>query len=741
MKKIKKIERRLTDYIPLFFLIAILFIGIGYASINNIMFDISGSAMTKTQEGVFITNVDINGDVNENVSYYNTLLHSVVILPNEIDTLGNLPSVTYEVTVYNSTNLPIIYQGTIIDDTDEHFYSNPNIEFKVEGISVGDVLETEKTFSITFYYKDNVIIENNILESYIRFLFGNEYDFLCIGKEQEFIVPKSGYYQIETYGAQGGGETGGKGGKSKGVIYLEKNEKLYVYVGCQGGFNETSSNVGGYNGGGYSGTDSTIHSYGGGGATDIRYFGEGELVQGDLLWNSKKGLNSRIMVAGGGGGSISNWKSYDVVAGGGGGLVGGNAASTYSENDAPTGATQTKAGDSLELSYMGSFGQAIQVNTFGYGGGGGSGYYGGSNGYRNAGSGGSSFISGYAGTNAIQTKMNNVRYIKDCINGNSSNTNNHWNELQAIKNGENLAYGKKVTSTGTILIDGGGSYSLDALVDNKIAQSGENVVLNETGLQCVTVDLGREYDLDSIKVWHYWQGTVERSYNNHSLYISSDNNNWTTLIDNRSGVIETEEGIIVSDDRTHTNNTIHSSGKYFIDGEIEQGINSGDGHAKIKYLGNTIEKERKLNNVRYIKDCINENNVNRTNAWNELQAINNGVNVAYGKTVTTTGTLNLSDNANYSLNSLVDSQIIQTGYNLVLNEGGLQCVIVDLGQEYDLDDITVWHYWELDERIYNNHSLYISSNNTDWITLIDDRSDNIESSVGIRYQEKNNYKE
>lgn len=64
------------------------------------------------------------------------------------------------------------------------------------------------------------------------------------------------------------------------------------------------------------------------------------------------------------------------------------------------------------------------------------------------------------------------------------------------------------------------------------------------GLQCVTIDLQQPYDLDDVAVWHYWQDG--RSYNNHSLYVPSDNANWTTLIDNVSGVIETPNGIRVT---------------------------------------------------------------------------------------------------------------------------------------------------------------------------------------------------
>lgn len=107
-------------------------------------------------------------------------------------------------------------------------------------------------------------------------------------------VPCTGTYEVEVYGAQGGGNTGagGKGAKITGRVRFNRNTNLNIYVGGQG-----TTNQGGYNGGG-NGT------YGGGGASDIR-------VGGTAYAN-------RIITAGGGGGG-SNFG----VAGGAGGAVNG----------------------------------------------------------------------------------------------------------------------------------------------------------------------------------------------------------------------------------------------------------------------------------------------------------------------------------------------------------------------------------------------------------------------------------
>ena len=197
-----------------------------------------------------------------------------------------------------------------------------------------------------------------------------------------FAVPITGWYKIELWGAGG---TNTKGGYSSGIIELNKNEHIYVYVGLSSG----------YNGGG-AGYTSTA-GLAGAGATDIRYRGAS--------------LNDRIMVAGGGGGAN---ESTATVYGHAGGLIGVTGYNTsYSSNKA-TGGTQISGG--VVTNYSSSY--AVGTNgTFGVGGtgggaagigsyGGGGGYYGGAGGSRlNSGSfpsgGGSSFISGHTGCVAI----------------------------------------------------------------------------------------------------------------------------------------------------------------------------------------------------------------------------------------------------------------------------------------------------------------------------------------------------
>lgn len=245
-----------------------------------------------------------------------------------------------------------------------------------------------------------------------------------------WAVPYNAKYKFECWGAQGGngvcngsaydGETshggaGGKGGYAKGDINLTVPTSLKVYVGGKGAdanyiLGKGGDAAGGWNGGGKGifDDDDDDAGGGGGGATDIRII--------DGSWNSFASLKSRIMVAGGGGGS-----SYWVWGGSGGGLEGSYPTqwtedtkqweSVTSYNYAI--GTQTsgyKFGIGEDASHRG----AVNTDVAGAGGG----YYGGKTpatlvkGNSIGGCGGSGFVSGMTGCNAIaeSSTSNNITH-------------------------------------------------------------------------------------------------------------------------------------------------------------------------------------------------------------------------------------------------------------------------------------------------------------------------------------------
>lgn len=196
--------------------------------------------------------------------------------------------------------------------------------------------------------------------------------FSYTGSPQKFVPSLSSQYKIELWG---GGSTG-KGAYTSGNIRLTSANELYIYVGGGGQQACLYGTGGGWNGG--ANPSSSGCSRPGAGATDVRLIGG--------QWNNLESLQSRIMVAGGGGGAEN-----DNTDGYGGTLVGGS-------NDIGEYASQVSGA---------SFGYAIQPVYDASGAGGG--YYGGINASKdtvNSG-GGSSYISGHLGCVAYHVSLKN----------------------------------------------------------------------------------------------------------------------------------------------------------------------------------------------------------------------------------------------------------------------------------------------------------------------------------------------
>jgi hypothetical protein len=105
---------------------------------------------------------------------------------------------------------------------------------------------------------------------------------------------------------------------------------------------------------------------------------------------------------------------------------------------------------------------------------------------------------------------------------------------------------------------------------------------------------------------------------------------------------------------------------------------------------------------------VNGSSASIYDLWTELQAIYNGVNVAKNKTITGT----VPENSSYPYSRIVDGNIDTTIFSKPSSDG-LQCITVDLGQTYNLEEVAVWHYW-LDGRTINNNTTYASTDNTNW---------------------------
>lgn len=250
---------------------------------------------------------------------------------------------------------------------------------------------------VTEYYKVNKCsrCEDEIEEfNYVNFDY--------VENIQEYIILKNGIYKIEVWGAQGGGENGGKGAYAYGEAELHEGDILYVVVGGQGNKRE-----GGYNGGGrgqkQAGTVSPS-GYGGGGATHIA-------LSSGLLYELEDHKEDILIVAGAGGGASESGRN-----GGAGGLVGEDGQGGTLNGKGGTQDSGGAAGDGdVEAGSFGKGGNNDGVQpkkgTWGSGGGGAGYYGGGASSWKqeidnsSGGAGGSSYITGLE--NADVTSGNN----------------------------------------------------------------------------------------------------------------------------------------------------------------------------------------------------------------------------------------------------------------------------------------------------------------------------------------------
>jgi hypothetical protein len=161
------------------------------------------------------------------------------------------------------------------------------------------------------------------------------------GDVQTFTAPRTGTYQLEAWGAQGGSGTnaGAKGGYAKAQFKLSIGDVLYIYVGGKGGDGGASTDTvqgsggtGGWNGGGaggksYFSSDGWKGGGGGGGATHIAMSPIGNINTATYSLSSYVDVGNKeghlLLVAGGGGGG--SWKEDTAGAGGGdNGIAGKN---------------------------------------------------------------------------------------------------------------------------------------------------------------------------------------------------------------------------------------------------------------------------------------------------------------------------------------------------------------------------------------------------------------------------------
>lgn len=128
---------------------------------------------------------------------------------------------------------------------------------------------------------------------------------------------------------------------------------------------------------------------------------------------------------------------------------------------------------------------------------------------------------GQAGGEWTPYQYKQVRYIRDWVNGSTSNGGNHWVEIKAIdKGGTNIALNK------TVIAD---TVGIHGTSDLQTVTNGDTSTSDWLGLSSknVIIDLGQVYEIDKIQVWHYYGDG--RTYYKTKTEVSTDGSNYEVV--------------------------------------------------------------------------------------------------------------------------------------------------------------------------------------------------------------------
>lgn len=165
-----------------------------------------------------------------------------------------------------------------------------------------------------------------------------------------------------------------------------------------------------------------------------------------------------------------------------------------------------------------------------------------------------------------------------------------------------------------------------------------------------------------------------------------------------------------------TDNDYYLNDNYlFIDPIYDETISNNQAIV-IEYLNN--KKNTSLDGIRYVKDCINGNNISNQNNWLEVKIISSGNNVALNKKIMGTNISNIERITDNNVkNGLATSSI-----------SGEQCIIIDLEKKYNIEAINVYHDTDINKKYYH-HTISVSSDGNNYEIIYN--NEQMESKYGI----------
>jgi hypothetical protein len=130
--------------------------------------------------------------------------------------------------------------------------------------------------------------------------------------------------------------------------------------------------------------------------------------------------------------------------------------------------------------------------------------------------------------------------------------------------------------------------------------------------------------------------------------------------------------------------------------------------------------------IRYVRDWCAGSDANPAGIWQEIQVFHNGQNIALG--ILATSSVPLLGGTGIITNGIISEHeySFSNAYGTPIN------VQIDLGQIYDVEKITVWHY-NADGRTFKKTKTEVSQDGINWLTVFDS---NIEGTYAEPFEGK-----
>lgn len=271
----------------IFFILLILFIGIGFAILSSNLSILSNLTIADASWNVYLYRPEIMDTNTEGNTYTLSTDNIELSLTSNLDKPGDY--VVYDFYVINDGTIDAELNNLSIAGLDSSYIDYSLTYYSGNTINDNDILKSKSSkrlkLFISYKYDVDSFINVSSISATISFKYiqpeysENVWDYDYTDDIQTFTAPKSGTYKLEVWGAQGGtgiyslngvNSNQGYGGYSSGEVSLNKDEQLYLLVGEAGKGAGFVDIPGTFNGGGSavaSLSSYMINSSGGGGTS------------------------------------------------------------------------------------------------------------------------------------------------------------------------------------------------------------------------------------------------------------------------------------------------------------------------------------------------------------------------------------------------------------------------------------------------------------------------------------------